>query len=184
MNLARLILKTAGWKVDISVPDYPKCIFCVAPHTSNWDFILGELAIRSVGRKAGFLMKEQWFFWPLGCLFRAIGGIPVPKKHGAALSEQIVEMFKTRQRMCLAITPEGTRSPTARWRRGFLFIARDAKVPILLGAIDYRRRSLEVTHEFTPTGDIDADMRAIKQFYSIYTAKYPEKFITDDEQPS
>ena len=66
MNLAALILKFAGWKLEITVPDYPKCIICVAPHTSNWDFILGKLAYAAAGRKAGFLMKEACFFWPLG----------------------------------------------------------------------------------------------------------------------
>ena len=63
--------------MEITVPDYPKAIICVAPHTSNWDFIVGELAIRSVGRKAGFMMKSSWFFFPLGYLLKAIGGIPV-----------------------------------------------------------------------------------------------------------
>ena len=80
MNFSGFILKLFGWKVDITVPDFPKCIICVAPHTSNWDFILGELAIRSVGRRAGFLMKSSWFFFPLGYFFRAIGGIPVERK--------------------------------------------------------------------------------------------------------
>ncbi|MDE6436075.1 MAG: acyltransferase, partial [Muribaculaceae bacterium] len=75
MNLSGLILKAFGWKVKVSVPDYPKCIICVAPHTSNWDFIIGKLAYASIGRKAGFLMKDTWFFWPMGCLFRAIGGV-------------------------------------------------------------------------------------------------------------
>ena len=71
----------AGWTVDITVPDYPKSIICVAPHTSNWDFILGKLAYASVGRKAGFLMKESWFFWPLGPIFKSIGGVPVVRRN-------------------------------------------------------------------------------------------------------
>ncbi len=58
MNLAGRILKLFGWTVRVSVPDYPKCIICVAPHTSNWDFIIGKLAYASVRRKAGFLMKD------------------------------------------------------------------------------------------------------------------------------
>mgnify|MGYP000766690393 CR=1 FL=1 len=40
----------AGWTVNITVPDYPKCIICVAPHTSNWDFVIGKLAYSSIGR--------------------------------------------------------------------------------------------------------------------------------------
>ncbi|MBO5297036.1 MAG: 1-acyl-sn-glycerol-3-phosphate acyltransferase [Candidatus Homeothermus sp.] len=181
MNLSRLILKIIGWKVNITTPDYAKCLICVAPHTSNWDFILGELAYTSIGRKAGFLMKEAWFTWPLGYFFRAIGGIPVPKKRGASLTKTIVEKFNDSQRLVLAITPEGTRKATAKWRHGFLHIAMEANVPLLLGAIDYKRKYIEITHQFTPTGDVDADLREIKKFYSRFSAKYPDKFITDDE---
>lgn len=69
-----------------TVPDYPKSIICVAPHTSNWDFVLGKFAWWSLGRKAGFLMKEAWFFFPMKYLFRAMGGIPVSRRRGASLS--------------------------------------------------------------------------------------------------
>lgn len=179
MNLAKFILRIFGWSVDITTPDYPKCLICVAPHTSNWDFILGELAYRSVGRKAGFLMKEQWFRWPLGAIFKAMGGIPVQKKRGSSLTEAIVEKYRTSSRLSLAITPEGTRSRTSEWRHGFLHIALQAHVPLLLGAIDYKKKYIEVKTEFTPTGDIEADMKAVKQFYSRFSAKYPDKFCTD-----
>ena len=91
MNIASLLLRMAGWTVEITVPDYDKCIICVAPHTSNWDFILGKLAYASVGRKAGFLMKASWFVWPLGYFFRAIGGIAVPKKRGTKLTDYVIE---------------------------------------------------------------------------------------------
>ena len=76
-----------GWKVEVTVPDYPKCIICVAPHTSNLDFIIGELAYWSVGRRAGFLMKSTWFFFPLGLLLKALGGIPVKRGKKAATSQ-------------------------------------------------------------------------------------------------
>ena len=106
MNPARIILRMAGWSVHCSVPDYPKCIICVAPHTSNWDFIVGKLAYASLGRKAGFLMKQSWFFWPLGCLWRAIGGVPVPrgKQRGGSLIALLTERFRQSRRLTLAIT--------------------------------------------------------------------------------
>lgn len=179
MNISKLILRIAGWHVEVTTPDYPKCIICVAPHTSNWDFILGKLAYASIGRKAGFLMKESWFFWPLGCFFRAIGGIPVPRKRGSALSAEIIERFRQSQRMAIAITPEGTRSLTSQWRSGFLHIAVETGVPVILGAIDYRDKVISLTREFTPTGDIDKDMRTIKEYYRPFQGKYPEKFTTD-----
>ncbi len=180
MNISRTLLRIAGWKVNITVPDYPKCIICVAPHTSNWDFIIGKLAYASVGRKAGFLMKESWFFFPLGCFFKAIGGIPVPRrKKSASLVDTIVNKFNTSDRIVLAITPEGTRSRTDKWHTGFLRIARQANVPIMLGAIDFRKKEVSITQEFTPTGDIDADIIEIKNYYRGFTGKYPEKFSTD-----
>lgn len=179
MNLAALILKLAGWKLEITVPDYPKCIICVAPHTSNWDFILGKLAYAAAGRKAGFLMKEAWFFWPLGPIFRAIGGIPVPKVRGGSLVETIVKRFDATDRMQLAITPEGTRSRVTKWRTGFLNIAREANVPIVLGAIDFKKKEITIVRTFTPSGDNERDMAEIKKYYRQFTGKYPDKFCAD-----
>ncbi len=174
-----MILKLMGWKVDVTVPDYPKCIICVAPHTSNWDFIIGKLAYASIGRKACFLMKEQWFFFPLGLIFKAMGGIPVPKKRGSALSAEIVNRFDNSERLALAITPEGTRSLTSRWRTGFLHIALDARVPILLGVIDFGKKLVSITDTYTPTDDIEADIAHIKSYYRGAIGKHPEKFTTD-----
>ncbi len=181
MNLAGRILKLFGWSVDITVPDYPKCIICVAPHTSNWDFILGKLAYAAVGRKAGFLMKDSWFVWPLGIFFRAIGGIPVPRKRkrGGSLTEAVVQKFNTSERLTLAITPEGTRSRTADWRTGFLYIALEANVPIDLGVLDFEHKRIIITETFHASGDIDADMKAIKAYYKPFRGKYPDKFTTE-----
>lgn len=178
MNISGTILKLFGWSVHISVPDYPKCIICVAPHTSNWDFIIGKLSYASVGRKAGFLMKESWFFWPLGCFFRAIGGVPVPRgrKSRRPLTDELVERFDTSERLVLAITPEGTRSRTAEWHTGFLRIAMQAHVPIALGVIDFSLKKVLIERTFEPTGNPEADMAAIKAYYRPFKGKYPEKF--------
>lgn len=182
MNLSALILKIAGWKVDITVPDVPKCIICVAPHTSNWDFILGKLAYASVGRKACFLMKSDWFFFPLGPIFKAMGGIPVNRKEkNGSLVDTIVNKFKTSDKLRIAITPEGTRRRTGKWKTGFLRISAMAHVPCMLGAIDYKRKLIEITKEFRPTADINADMQAIKNFYKGYAGLHPENFSTEPQ---
>ncbi len=180
-KLAAAILRALGWKVSVTVPDYPKSIVCVAPHTSNWDFILGELAYSSVGRKAGFLMKDTWFVWPLGCFFRAIGGIAVPrrKKGSRPVTEVVTEKFNTSDKLTIAITPEGTRSRTAQWHTGFLRIAYQAKVPIVLGVIDAPTKRIMIEHTFDVTGDIDTDMRRIKEFYKPYTGINPDNFTTE-----
>lgn len=181
MNIAGRILRLFGWSVSVTVPDYPKCLICVAPHTSNWDFVIGKLAYASVGRKAGFLMKETWFFWPLGCLFRAIGGVPVPRgrKRGGSLTELLVERFRTSDRFVLAITPEGTRSLTCDWHTGFLRIAAQAGIPIVLGVIDFATRRALLERTFVPTGDMEADMKAVKNYYRPFKGYHPEKFSAE-----
>ena len=113
MNIWRLALKVAGWTFDINAPAYDKCVICVAPHTSNWDFLLGLAAYRSVGRKANFLMKSFWFFFPLKYLLSYFGGIPVYRskgKHHESLTDKVISLFKQESYVNLAVTPEGTLS--------------------------------------------------------------------------
>lgn len=180
MNLAGLILKTFGWSVDITVPDHAKCIICVAPHTSNWDFVIGKLAYASTGRKAGFLMKETWFFWPLKYLLLGIGGIPVPRrKKGTSLVETIVKKFDSSPRLTIAITPEGTRSRQEKWHTGFLHIAEKSGAHIVLGVIDFSKKKVSITKEFISTGNTESDMRQIKDYYKDFKGKYPGNFCTD-----
>ncbi|MCI8997956.1 MAG: acyltransferase [Muribaculaceae bacterium] len=179
MSFSRFILKLFGWKVLCSVPDYPKCIICVAPHTSNWDFVLGKFAYWSVGRQAGFLMKETWFFFPMKYLLRAFGGIPVPRKRGSSLSETIIRKFNSTERMTLAITPEGTRSRVTEWRTGFLHIAYEAHLPIVLGAIDAENKLIHLQESYIPTGNISTDMRAIKNYYKQFKGIKPENFSAE-----
>lgn len=180
MNICKKLLSLAGWKVNLTVPDYPKMIYCVAPHTSNWDFLLCELAIHSVGRSAGFLMKSSWFFFPMGCLFRALGGIPVERKNKKqSLTDVIIEKFRTSEQLRIAITPEGTRKATREWHTGFLRIAREAGVPICLAGIDFPSKTISATEIFIPTGDMAADMAAVKRFYRSFTGKFPDQCLTD-----
>lgn len=176
MNLAGWILKKAGWKFEINIPPTPKCVVAIAPHTSNWDFILGELAIRSVGMKAGFLMKDTWFFFPLGYFMRAIGGIPVKQSKNTRVTDSVVAAFNSHDELVIGVTPEGTRSPREKWRTGFMHIAREAGVPLALAYIDYPSRTVCIDRFYELTGDIDADMAGIKEFFSHYTGRFPEKF--------
>lgn len=179
MNLWGKILQICGWKVDITAPRRDKCVICVAPHTSNWDFILGLFAYKSLGREANFLMKEFWFFFPLKYLLYALGGIPVARKNKkGSLTAQVIEMFRVRPYVNLAVTPEGTRSLTTTWHTGFLHIAEGANVPIQLGVINYRDKIIMIRDEFNPSGDLEKDLAEIRKYYSSFgkIARYPDKF--------
>ena len=179
MNIWGQILRMFHWKVSITAPRRDKCVICVAPHTSNWDFMLGILAYHSLGRKANFLMKDFWFFFPLKYLLRALGGIPVHRSgKGSSLTDEIVKMFGRREYVNLAVTPEGTRSATAKWRTGFLYIAIGAGVPVQLGVIDYAAKEIIIRDEFEPSGDVQADLQYVKNYYAKYkqSAYNPDKF--------
>ena len=179
-SLCRLIFRKMGWQVEMTVPYRDKCIICVAPHTSNWDFIIAELYYHSIGRTAGFLMKKEWFFWPMGVLFRSMGGIPVERNRHVSLTDRVAEAAMKAERFELAVTPEGTRSLAAKWKRGFYFIALKAGLPIQLYAIDYKNKRIVCTKELVPSGDVEADMRLIMDYYRPYEGKYPGKFAVED----
>ncbi len=180
-SFSRFLLRLFGWKVVATVPDFPKSVICVAPHTSNWDFILGKLAYTALGRQAGFLMKKEWFFFPLGYLFRWMGGVPVSRDRRTDLVEQLAEKYRSSERFSIAVTPEATRKRNANWKRGFYYIAQAANVPIVLAFIDYKDKRIGLEKVFTPTGDIDADMRSIKEYYKKFHARHPENFTADEE---
>ena len=176
-NIYGRILRYLGWKVEVSTPDIDKSIICVAPHTSNWDFILCELAIRSIRRKSGFLMKSTWFFFPLGNLFRAMGGIAVVRKPGGnSLVDTVIEMFRTHEKLTIAITPEGTRKRVETWHTGFLRIAYGANVPLQLAIVDFAKKEIKMNKVYNPMGDVEADLKTIKEYYRGVRGKHPEKF--------
>lgn len=169
-----------GWRENVTVPRHDKCIICVAPHTSNWDFIIAKLYYWSLGRTAGFLMKKEWFFWPLGVIFGRMGGIPVFRSQKCSLTDQLAARAMEADHFELAITPEGTRSLATTWKRGFYFIALKAKLPIMLYAIDYENRLISCTRTLIPTGNVEADLKEIMEYYRPCKAKYPEKFAVEE----
>ena len=171
-----IFTKLLGWKIENLQPEVPKCIIAIAPHTSNFDFIIGKLAYASVGRKAQFLMKKEWFFFPLGLIFKAMGGIPVARKKHTSLTETLAAEFAKHDRLQIAITPEGTRQRVTEWKKGFYYIALKAGVPIVLVGLDYKRKAAIFLDTFFPTGDFEADMVKIKSYYVGITGKYPKKF--------
>ncbi|WP_337482077.1 1-acyl-sn-glycerol-3-phosphate acyltransferase [Prevotellamassilia timonensis] len=169
-----------GWRIEVTEQTPDKCIICVAPHTSNWDFIIGELYYTSIGLTSNFLMKKEWFFWPFGRLLKRIGGIPVERSKHTSMTDQLAQKAKESSRFSLAITPEGTRSLAKQWKRGFYFIALKAQLPILLYAIDYPNKRIVCTKTLHPSGNVDADMRIIMEYYRQFEGKHPEKFVVEE----
>ncbi|MBP7850427.1 MAG: 1-acyl-sn-glycerol-3-phosphate acyltransferase [Lentimicrobiaceae bacterium] len=175
--LAKLILALAGWKIKAHYSDeMRRSVIIQAPHTSNWDFFIGKLGFVSKGIPVRFLIKKEAFRFPLGPLVRALGGIPVDRSHSSNLVPQIAAMYKEHQKLMIVITPEGTRKLNRNWKKGFYYIASMAQVPIVLGYLDYGKKEGGLGPVFHPTGDYEADLRRIEDFYRDKTARHPEKF--------
>ena len=175
-----LLFKRLGWTANVTEAHPDKYIICLAPHTSNWDFVLGQLYVGARGMKSNFLMKKEWFFWPLGVLFRRLGGIPVCRQKRTSMTDTLAETAQRETVFHLCITPEGTRSANPDWKKGFYFIAQKAQLPILLYGIDYHRRYIQCTKTIIPNGDIDTQMREIKMYFRNFKGKYPENFTTGE----
>lgn len=174
--ISKWLLKCLGWSINVTESLPAKFIICMAPHTSNWDFFYGQLYSGIVDMKINFLMKKEWFFWPLGPIFRHLGGIPVYRSKKMSMTDSIAATAIKQSEFRLCITPEGTRQRNAEWKHGFYYIALKAQLPILLFAIDYERKLIECTRTFVPTGDVEKDMAEIKQHYKDYIGKKPENF--------
>ncbi len=168
--------KLLGWKTNVTVPNYAKCVICAAPHTTNWDLFIGKLFYGAIGRKTSFMMKKEWFFFPLGILFKAVGGIPVNRGKKSSLVDQMAQRFSSSSYFNLAITPEGTRKANPNWKKGFYYIALKAQVPILLIGIDYEKKTITATRELMPSGDIEKDLKEIKLYFKDFKGKKPENF--------
>ena len=175
-----LLYKHMGWTVNVTEPHPDKFIICLAPHTSNWDFLIGQLYNKSQGLKSNFLMKKEWFFWPLGSIFRRMGGIPVWRSKHTSMTDNLAETAKKLPAFKLCITPEGTRSLNPEWKKGFYFIAQKADIPILLYGVDYERKLIQCTKTIIPNGNVDEQMREIKLYFKSFKGKHPENFTTGE----
>ena len=164
--LGRLGLRVLGWRVEGDIPDHPKMVAIVAPHTSNWDFPVGLAARYALRLDASWLGKHTLFPGPVGWVMRAWGGIPVDRSSAHDVVSQTIDAFAARSKVFLVITPEGTRKKVSRWRTGFWHIAKGAGVPILPIAFDWGSRVVRILPAFMPRENVDEDVAELQAKYA------------------
>lgn len=174
---SRFILKLLGWKAEGRPPEISKYVMTAAPHTSNWDFIYMLLIAFSTKIKIYAMAKKELFRWPFGYFFKFMGAIPIDRGKSNNIVSRMIQTFNEREELILVIPPSGTRKKVMYWKSGFYHISKGADVPIVLGYIDYQRKAGGFGPVVRPSGNIEKDMKIIRQFYSGITAKYPEKAI-------
>ena len=156
--LGRAVLAALGWRIEGEVPNVPRCVIIVAPHTSNWDFVIGFAAMLAIDFRVTWLGKHQIFRGPLGVAEQAAAALAPPRS------------------TFLAVSPEGTRRKVERWKSGFWRIARAAGAPILPVAFDYRSRAVILRELFAPTADYAADLAALQRLFSAEMARHPRNY--------
>lgn len=175
--IGRTLMRLTGWRfTGEGFPDLPRFVLIVAPHTSNWDFIVGVMAMYALGIRGTFLGKDALFKFPLGILMRYLGGIPVDRSSSRDVVTQSADQVSRADRIILVLAPEGTRKRTDTWRTGFYWIARTAAVPIVPVTFDYSRKAVHVFAPYRPTADADTDMAALKALYRPEMARYPDGY--------
>ncbi len=166
--IGRSVLTALGWRINGAFPNRSRIVVALMPHRSNMDFILTIAVLWGLGLKASFLMKHSLFWFPLGNVLRALGGIAIDRRRPQGLVMQMAGEFELRAKMVLGITPEGTRRGISEIKQGFALIAAAAKVPILPTVLDYRTRTIHFEALIEETGDVDSVVERIR---SMITAQ-------------
>jgi 1-acyl-sn-glycerol-3-phosphate acyltransferase len=172
----RCVLWLFGWRIQGEIPDHPKMVWIGAPHTSNMDGIIAFAALTAMGVRANTMIKDSAFKRGLGPVLRWFGALPVDRSSPRGVVGQSVDAFASCAQMVLLIAPEGTRHSASEWKRGFYHIALGAGVPILAGAVDYRRKLVTLGPLLVPGGDYEADLRQLMTFYREWAyGRYPAR---------
>lgn len=176
------IVRLLGWKLRLpepgSRPELKRCVFVVAPHTAIADFTIGAAYLWSLDVNGHVFIKKEFFRWPIKRLMLRNGCIPVDRgnRHNGMV-ESAVREFAKGQTFSIAITPEATRKPVKRWKRGFWEIAHQANVPIIPSYIDFSKKEVSIGPAYWPTDNYEHDLAFIRKGFRKEMAKYPEKFI-------
>ena len=174
-KLARLVLQLGGWTIVGGDMDGPKAVVIAAPHTSNWDGFWALTYKIAVGLDIHFFAKDSLFWFPLGNILRALGGIELDRKRAGSAVDQAIAMFNESDSFYFGLAPEGTRRKMPGWKTGFYRIALGAGVPVYLGLLDFENKHVGIVRRVDLTGDPDTDLAVIREFYEDIRGRWPEK---------
>ena len=174
--VGRAGLRLGGWRVTGQVPPIPRFVAIVAPHTSNWDFVVGVLVMFALDLRVSWLGKDTLFATRLGPVLRWLGGRPVNRdSHEGAVAE-IASGLLREERFILALAPEGTRRRVTHWRTGFYRIAEATGVPILPVRLDWSRHEVGLGQPVAATGMLTRDVAALQRCYRADMGRFPAAY--------
>ena len=165
------ILRRLGWSAEGSFPDCARVVVAVAPHSSNWDFVVGAAMMVTLELRVSFIAKHTLFWGPLGWFMRWLGGIPIDRAHPEGFADQMIQVFGGGKSLWLAVTPEGTRRAGVPFKSGFYRIAQAAQVPILPVYFNHRRRVIGFLPLMMPVADTDEGVAQVRDLLMQHGAR-------------
>tara|TARA_B110000008_G_C16767179_1_gene483083 strand:- start:192 stop:731 length:540 start_codon:yes stop_codon:yes gene_type:complete len=170
-----IFTRVLGWRL---VGDFPKhlkkYVVIAAPHTSWKDFPIAILARNSSGEKVNFIGKNSLFKGPFGFIFRSLGGTPVDRSKSSNMVDAIVQIFDNKEEFRLGISPEGTRKKVSKWKTGFYYIAKGAKVPIVMATLDFENKQIKFSEPYDTTDNKEKDFKYFHNFFKGVKGKHSE----------
>ncbi len=174
--LGRSVLKIMGWRVEGSIPDLKRFILIGAPHTSNWDFVLAMAAILGLNLRMRWMAKHTIFKPGVVWFMEWLGGIATDRTNPKTIVDNVARIAKQEKGVIIGLTPEGTRKKVEKWKTGFLRIAKTLDCPILMVGLNFPSKIIFIGDLYHPSGDNDADLVAIKEYYGQFQGRHPARF--------
>ena len=178
----RMFSKYSGWRIT-ALPNVPKAVVLAAPHSSNWDGLLGVLGAAGIGVRINWMGKHQLFNWPLGIAMRAFGGIATDRGSAHGVVDQFAMKLAEAEQLWIVLAPEGTRKKVKKWRTGFWHIAKKAGVPIVPGFVDFPSKTIGFGDPIELSDDLEADLQKLYAFYAPYHGKNSKSALPEGVDP-
>ena len=170
------ILGLIGWDLVDEGPPVKKYVLIGAPHTTNWDWVFALLVMMSFGIRPRWVGKESLFRGIMGPIMRWTGGISVERGARKNFVGQIIDIYNEREKLVIALAPEGTRKYVDHWKSGFYYIAQGAQVPVAMGFVNYEEKKCGIGDFFVPSGNLEDDVKILQEFYAKNAkGKFPEQ---------
>ncbi len=181
-TISEYILKDIlGWKIKGDFPDLKKSITIFAPHTAHTDALYGKLGIAQMGVKYLFLSKKELFFFPMNIIMKKFGSMAVRGVKDKNAIYQVVEILNNTDELHVVISPEGWIRKVTKWNKGFYYMAKKAKVPIIVTSMDYQKKEIEIKGVIYDLDDYTNVIKQLNMMYKDVTGKVHRNFSLPSE---
>lgn len=175
-----IFFKILRWKIVGDFPNLKKYVIIVAPHTSWIDFNIAVLVKYATSLPANYIAKASLFKSPIGFIFRWTGGTPVDRSKSSNKVQAVIDIFNERESFVFALAPEGTRKKVSTFKTGFYNVAKGAKVPIVMVALNFKEKEVKIAKPYTVTNNEKEDFAYFYKYFKGVEGKIPEFSIGVD----